>query len=331
MNNTAGRQIRLIIGLAVTTVFAYLLLRHVKLDELAGAATQINRTTLLICSGFLVLEYGSRVVRWWLMLRACEPDIPLRACIWPLLVSVAINNVAPLRAGDAFRVISFRKRLRTPVMQILGTLIVERLFDVTILLLFLLAGLATLNDARTPSFYGHVAAFLACATLLCWVAFLTAGHWLHGLVLWTCRSRPLAARGWDRAAEQHVLQFITALAPIRQPRHAMQLLTISGAVWSFNGATFAAIAQGIGYDGSFFGPWFSLATATLSTFIPSSPGHVGTFDYFAMSGLMAYGASRAMATLFALLVHGVLWVPTTAAGAIYFLLPSSKLRRRASV
>lgn len=326
MNTVTSQRVRLGIGLAVTAVFVYLLLKNITFADLAAAATQLERTTLVIGLGFLLLEYGVRVVRWWLMLRACVPHIPLVACVRPLLVSVAVNNVVPLRAGDALRVIGFREQLKAPAAQLIGTVIIERLLDVTILLLFFLAGLAALSDTRAFPLYNQIAAVLGCTALLCWIFLLTAGQWLHHLVRWVCRNRSIAGGGWAQSAEKHVIQFTTALALIRTPQRAFQLLAMSVVVWSCNGAIFVTIAHGLGYDGAAAGPWFTLATATLSTLVPSSPGHVGTFDYFAASGLMAYGASRAMATLFAFLVHAVLWLPTTAAGTIYALFPASKLR-----
>ncbi len=61
---------------------------------------------------------------------------------------------------------------------------------------------------------------------------------------------------------------------------------------------------------------FALSTGALATLLPSSPGYVGTFDYFAILGITAYGASRAAAAAFALLVHFLLWLPPTVVGAL---------------
>ena len=58
--------------------------------------------------------------------------------------------------------------------------------------------------------------------------------------------------------------------------------------------------------------------------MPSSPGFVGTFDYFTISGLTAYGASAAVATAAAFIIHIVLWLPLTAAGMGYLLFVSLK-------
>ncbi len=61
------------------------------------------------------------------MLKVFEPELPLTHCIRPFLVSIAVNNVVPLRGGDVLRVVGFRHELRSPPMRILGTLVVERL------------------------------------------------------------------------------------------------------------------------------------------------------------------------------------------------------------
>lgn len=160
MKAISRRRIRSAVGLGITLLFVYLLLKHVELDQLAAAATRIHPSALIVCLGFLVFEYGLRIWRWWLMLRACAPAITVRACISPLLVSVAVNNVLPLRAGDAFSVIGFTEQLKTSPVQLLGSLIIERLLDVTILLLFLLGGFATLSEAGTRPSYEKIAIIL---------------------------------------------------------------------------------------------------------------------------------------------------------------------------
>ena len=76
-------------------------------------------------------------------------------------------------------------------------------------------------------------------------------------------------------------------------------------------------------------PWFAAATGTLATLSPSSPGYIGTFDYFAILGITAFGAHRAAATAFAVVVHAMLWLPVTIVGAAFLVAPgTSRLLRR---
>ena len=89
------------------------------------------------------------------------------------------------------------------------------------------------------------------------------------------------------------------------------------------GAVFVAVAHALATPVAAAGPWFALATGTLATLLPGSPGHVGTFDWFAMLGLVAYGAPRAAATAHALLVHVVLWLPPTVIGGLLAMAPAT--------
>jgi len=97
-------------------------------------------------------------------------------------------------------------------------------------------------------------------------------------------------------------------------------------VWSCEGGVFAAIAAGLGYEGRGVGPWLALATGSLATMIPSSPGYVGTFDFFTVSGFTVYGTGKASAVALTLVIHLVLWLPITAAGLGYLLVSHFKQR-----
>jgi uncharacterized membrane protein YbhN (UPF0104 family) len=95
---------------------------------------------------------------------------------------------------------------------------------------------------------------------------------------------------------------------------------LSFLAWLLEGAVFASVAWSLNIHVPWVAPWLSLAAGTLATLLPSSPGYVGTFDYFATLGLTVSGAGSADATALALLTHLVLWLPVTTAGLMVLLL-----------
>ena len=315
-----SRWIRLALGVGVTAAFLWLAMRRVDFSEVVRVGKRIPWVTYMFALTLLAIEYGIRSVRWWKMLQSCGERVPLSSCVWPLLVSVGVNNIVPFRAGDALRIVGFRKQLRASAMGVLGTVIVERLLDVTILLLFLLAGLAWLEDGAVSPLYIQVATLVSVLTLLFWTTILAGTKPILGVFRW----RILRSHRVVIAVEQPARQLMAALNVVRTPGQVLGLLGLSLLVWFCDGAIFATVASALGYTGRMFGPWFSLATATLSTLIPSSPGYVGTFDFFSMAGLSAYGATRTVSVAFALVLHTILWVPLTLVGLSYFLLPVLK-------
>jgi hypothetical protein len=70
--------------------------------------------------------------------------------------------------------------------------------------------------------------------------------------------------------------------------------------------------------------WLALPLTALATLIPSAPGYLGTFDYFAVRSMTELGNSIASATAYALLVHSVVWLPITLSGGLYWLFRSAK-------
>ena len=323
-----SRWVRSILGMVITATFLLLLFHDLNIEKLAVAFTAISIPSLLIALGFLAAGYTIRIVRWWLMMRLLEPALSLKACAWPFLVSVAVNNILPFRAGDALRVFGFRKRLRTPAMRILGTLIIERLLDLMILLGFFFIGLLGVPEGQFPDAFVNSAIWVAAFGSLMVLILLLFSKRLKFLFRWIANWQIFRAYGWTEHLIQHADNLFDTLDLLRTRQLAGQLIGLSIITWSFEGAVFVAVAHGLNTVTSFIGPCFSLATGTLATLLPSSPGYFGTFDYFTMDGMVAYGTQREVATVFALTVHFVLWLPLTLAGMMYYLSPSFRAVRR---
>ena len=269
----------------------------------------------------------ARIHRWWWMLRLCNPSVRWTSCIWPLLVGFAVNNVVPFRAGDALRIVGFRKDLNTPAMGILGSLVVERLLDVTILLAFFLVGMFDLRNTGLSKIYFHTAVAVASMGALAWTMLLWNSDKVESLLIRICRAKFFGSRNVNMSAEPAIRQLFRSLSVVRVPGATIGLLSISAVVWLCEGGIFAAVAVSFHYAGRAIGPWFALASGSLATMLPSSPGYVGTFDLFTTSAFTTYGVDRAVAVATALVVHIVLWVPITVAGLGYLLFISLRRHR----
>ena len=313
-------KLRWILAGLVTLGCLWLLLRSVDLDEVLESLSSISVGWLLLALGVLAVGYSARVIRWWVMLHALDGSIPLRACIWPLICSVAVNNVFPLRAGDVLRVVGFRHALGAPGMRVLGTLILERLLDVGTLLVILAVTLVALPAAAVPKTLSWIAVGLTVGLLVLLIGVFFGASLLRRLALAVSNWRPIRQRDIGPIVIASVEELIGALELLRSPGRAAILTLLSLLVWGLEGGMFACVSMGLLSGAHLIGSWFALATGTLATMLPSMPGYLGTFDFFAMQGLVLYGASPASAAAFALSVHAILWVPTTVAGLGYLAL-----------
>jgi uncharacterized protein (TIRG00374 family) len=305
-------------GLTVAAAFVWMLARGVDWLEVERVLSGADWRLLVLGLLALSADMAVRITRWWVMLRTLDPVLPLSACIRPFLASLALNNTVPLRAGDVVRVFGFRRTLKAPTAHVLGTLVLERLLDLLVLLAILFVCLlGTAGVFPRPFLVGAAvaggAALVALGVLTFFPQRITAA--VQGLV-----SRVFGRRRWAPAVSRAVAQVTESVGLLRHPGQAARLLGLTLGAWLLEGAVFASVMWSLDIDVSSAAAGLSLGAGTLATLLPSSPGYVGTFDYFAALGLTAYGASAASATAFALLVHVVLWAPVTVVGLALLLI-----------
>jgi glycosyltransferase 2 family protein len=318
---------RALAGFAIAALFLTLLARRVDWPEvrqvLAGAAWLPLALGLAALAG----DMCARIYRWCSMLRAVEPDLPFKTCVRPFLGSLALNNTVPLRAGDVVRVFGFRQTLRAPTAHVVGTLVLERILDLLVLLAILLLGVSGTSGVF-PSAFILVAWVVGAVALVSLLAITLFPGAIAGLAQ-RLVAMLFARRSWAPAAARAVGQLTDSLALLRSPPRALRLLGLSMLAWILEGAVFACVAWSLHIQVPWPAPWLSLGSGTLATLLPSSPGYVGTFDYFASLGLTAYGASPAAAAAFALLAHLMLWLPVTIGGFLALAFGRSGGRRPA--
>ncbi len=319
-----GKFLQILIGILFTVVFLYITLKGFSWDVCQRALVHTNYIMIILGLLMLFIDYSFRILRWWVILRTDNRDLYYSQCIGPYLASIALNNVLPFRVGDVIRVVGFKKNLNITAMPILASMIVERLLDIFVLLLILFI---TYNYVRVDVIHKEFITTSYLFMSLCLLIILL-------ILLIPKRLVKIISSLKARFEEDHQVfisiinsleRLVNALVQVSSDGLMLKLFVLSLGVWIFEGAMFLAVAKALSINGAWFGPWFALAIGTLATVIPSTPGYIGTFDFFTMKGMMAYGISKDVSTLFAILVHITLWVPLTIIGVlwIWFSLGSS--------
>ena len=314
-----ARWLKPAVGLLMTAVFLWLILRQVDPGAVAAAVGGLALPWLAAALLLLAGDYALRILRWWWMLRVLTPTLPAGACVWPYLSSIAVNNVLPLRAGDALRAFGFRRELRSPAMRVLGTLVLERLLDMTTLLALFLVGLFAVPTDLFPQAITVAAAWLVGTTALALGVLLVLAPRLPALLRRLAAQPALEAHGWSERVQGWGQHFIETFAVLRRPADVLALLGLSLLIWLLEAGVLGSVALALGASAGAGAALFAMATGTLSTLIPSSPGYVGTFDYFTLTALTAYAVPQTQAAAIAFTVHAVLWLPLTLLGLGYLL------------
>ena len=312
-----GRRAQLMLGLVLAGLFGWLALRDLDRGALASALAAPDLRWLVLAPCLLAAGYACRVARWRMMLATARPGIGMGRCAVPLLGSIALNNLLPLRMGDVLRCVGFSRWLALDAGTITATVLVERLLDLLTVLLAL--GLALLILAPGLPLVGTMGGALVALGAAALVLLLAPGL-LRPLVRLTegvlHRLSPRAGAAFSRFATP----LMATLATLARGRRMAALILWSAAVWAFEGATYWAVAMALPAVTVPVAGWLAMPAGTLATLLPSTPGHIGTFDYFAIKAAEGLGNPPAAAAAFGVLVHAVLYLCTTLAGGVCLLI-----------
>ena len=316
--------LRLTASIVLAGFFVWLIARQINTADIKHAFN--NADNIWILNGFcaFLVGYSCRIQRWRLMLQCDNPALRWQQCGGPLFVSFAANNVLPFRAGDVMRVFAFNRQLGVSTGIVAATLFVARLLDLLMLLILLSTALAffklDVNGFTGIGSWALIAFALGILLLLLFPRLFAP----LAIILGNGVLRFSPSLGQKLLDE--INNGLLTLVHLSKGGMMVKLVFWSVAAWLAEGCLFWFAGLALAPISFPFAGWLALPVGTLATLIPSTPGYVGTFDYFTVRAMTELGNTVAAATAYALLVHILLWLPSTLIGGIYLLLhPIKKL------
>jgi glycosyltransferase 2 family protein len=307
-----ARTVLLWIGLGVTVVFTYLAVRNAHLAEVWDALRQSDKAWLLPSLAVLALAVYLRAVRWW-SLYAPETRPPLRSVTRALLIGYFFNNVLPLRAGEAARIVVLNRSARASRVESAATVVVERTFDVVALLLLLLAILPWLP----PVTWLRAAVVLLVVVVVALAAVVVVlarfGVRPFQLLLRPLARVPMLAPARIEGGAQNLAH---GLAGLRRPSVALAAAAWTIVSWILVGLSAWLALVGFHLGLSPVAGLFVVITINLALILPSSPAAIGVFEAATLLALDAYGVSDSRALSYALVLHALNFVPYIVVGLL---------------
>ena len=308
--SAAKRRVLLGVGLALTAVFAYVAVRDTRPGEVWEALRDSDWLWLVPALAVLAVGIALRAVRWWVLF---EPGTrpPLRAVVEATLIGYFFNNVLPLRAGEAARIVALRRRARASWAEAGATVALERAFDVLAVLALLFALVPWLPEVS----WLRVAGVLAAVLLL-----LLAGAAVV-LAVWGDRPlqrlfRPLHRLFSSERVEVGAASLARGLVGLRRMRIAVPALALTVVSWVVFGLSTWLAMLGFHLGLSPAAGIFVMIALGLSAILPASPAGVGVFEATVVVALSAYDVDESEALSFALVLHALNFFPFIAAGLL---------------
>jgi glycosyltransferase 2 family protein len=302
-----------LLGVAISLLCFWLAFRGVPLGELVSAFAGANYWWILPATAAQLLGSLARARRWQVLLLN---QVSFADAFWALMIGLLGNNVLPLRAGEAARVVVVSQRTGLPLAQVAGSVVLERALDVaTILgLLLLLLPLMQVPPAAMAAAIALGAGLALAAVLV--LILLAAPERCESVLRTVSRRLPdrvgqLILRQWQELS--------AGFATLRDRRTVGRIVWWSVLSWAGTVGMCWAIIEAVAPGASAIEPTFTTVAISLGIALPSSPGYIGVFQLVAQQALLLpfpsrYTASSALSV--AILVHALYYVFTTSLGAV---------------
>ncbi|MFP6679952.1 MAG: lysylphosphatidylglycerol synthase transmembrane domain-containing protein [Dehalococcoidia bacterium] len=320
----------IVVSAAFLTVFALLFL---PVDEVKEVIREANFWYVAPSLIFYFLAVYFRSLRWRYLLKPLVGR-PQRALFPVVVVGYMANNILPVRLGEVVRSYYVALRERVNPAAAFGTVAVERVFDVLVLLFVIAAvwilPVGDLLQRVADDLPGGTPALLALSVLPFAVVI---GIIAMIVILDTAKAIGLLERfiffmpeGIKTRLLSLATRLIEGLTVIRTPRGLGIVLLLSFPIWGAEVMMLYVIALGFDIESAFGGHiemiaaiGLFMAIANLALVVPSTAGGVGPFNFFGAATLVALGVGDAEAGAYVLTAHIALLLPVTLLGLVVLL------------
>jgi uncharacterized protein (TIRG00374 family) len=318
------KQWRFWLGIALSLICLVLVLWNVDLREVLTALKQANYAWFLPASLPFAGTIISKVLRWQLLFPGEYKRIRREKLFSALMISYALNTILPARLGELARAYVIGETEGLSKSLALSTIVVEKVFDILTLLLFLVL---LLPFVSLPSWVQRPALIMA-PLFLCLFAMIVALTYQRERTLSLASS---ILKHIPRLDGERILNSLgsalSGLDVLRSPRRHICLWGWSLAVWGTGALFIFFVMIAFHIDAPPSAAVLVLCVTSLGMTVPSSPGYIGVYHWLIVSTLIIFNVDRELALSFAFALHAVTFLPLTLLGIFYMLRENYSLQR----
>ena len=308
--NTRQRR-TIVLSLLVSVVFLYLAFRNVPLDDLGAALGRLHPGWLAVTVMISLLIMVFRAWRWQLELRPLE-RIPFGRVWVVTAVAYMAINLLPARLGEVVRPWLMSRRSSVSFSNVVGNLVVEKTMDAVVTLLYILAGLATIENlpewvrtgARVPAVGAVVLVILVL--LLYW----RGEEFVDRTVL-----RFLPER-FGAGVKRVTGAIVAGMRVLPNPRLVLAVFLVSVALWFLPILSSYVMMRAFEFQLPFSAAVVVFIFIGFGTALPNVPGMLGPYQYACILALGLFGVPKGDALAYGLVLNAVQFLSIIGQGLV---------------
>ncbi len=298
--------------LAATLAFGYLALSNIKARQAWDALSESDYLWLIPALVAFSAGNVARALRWRaLFARGRRP--PFGAVLNGTMLGYFYNNILPARAGEAAKVAVVTQRGRVPAVEVIATVVIERLYDLMAVLIIFFGAAPWLPRVSWLDAAAIVAIVLAVGIAV--AAGLLA---IYGEAPVRVLLRPLrrVSAISELRVERAVHELAQGLAGLRHAGVAIRGFAWTLVAWMLSALCAYFVLLAFHLHLPFACAVLVVVAVGLGMIVPSPPAAIGVFEGAALVALKIYGISYSAALPYALVLHAINFIPFVIVGLL---------------
>jgi glycosyltransferase 2 family protein len=306
--------IKVLAGFLISYFFIYLVSRKMNFKEVLFYLKNVKIFWLIIFLFMINFIYILKGYRLTLLTLDEKFSIKKITCFAKnMIIGFMLNNILPFRMGDMIRGFLISKSYDIKKTFIIGTIVLERLFD--LLTIFILLSLFLLTThLEIPSFMRNLSSFGLIA--ICIIFFILIYFKKYKAII-IRKINMLHDIRLFRKLSRLFNSLLDGFAILDQSHHTLKIIVLSICIWFLDGLTFFVIGKALSLDLHIISFLFVMIISCLSTLIPSGPFFIGTFEGACVFAFAIFSVDQEQAMAFAVLFHSLQIVFLTSLGIIF--------------
>ncbi len=328
--------LKIILGIAFAILGLYIFFRDVSLPRLVHELSDLKLPIILMCIILPVASLWFRSLRLKLILPQSE-STHKKGIFDLVLIEFAVNNMLPGRIGEASRAILLWKRNKFSLAVSIGSLIIERLFDMIVVASFFIVPvlfMPKLAEVRIPLAIGSHAFSVGLDTAgvflliaICGIALLFGVYAYYPVIFKRFFKKVISFL--PRSAQHSVIkqghEIKATLGWLSDYRRVAGIVVLSICIELAYAASFYLLIGPPNGNGA-LGALFAQAFGSLGAAIPLAPGYIGTLHAMLLEAFTLLGHDPDKGRAVAIIYHAIGFLVVTPIGIFCMIRSHTPLR-----
>lgn len=299
------------LGISLSIVLLLWVFKDCNFAEIGSTLKEADFLCLVPIAALIFLDFCLRASRWGVLFEN-PGHLKWKNLFVSMMIGYLANNMLPARGGELIRIWILGKREKLPKSTVLATIMVEKVADLLVILLLLAFLLFFFPLPVWLQGVGVVAG--GCCVL---AVLLVSLRKINGLRLLARILRLL------KFLPAHIMKivrnigkaFVAGVSGIFNGKNSLSFVIYTALIWVCEVLITFLLAQSFHLPLSFMESLFLIVVIGISSMIPSSPGAIGTFEFFGISTLSMIGIKGSGAQAFVFIYHTLNLLSTSFIGA----------------